>query len=122
VHLRGVTIPEVLVALVILGVGLLGVGASGLHVTGMLARGERAGAVAAFGARRLELLRAAACLPSPPADGIEQLTRAGAVVATTSWTVSAVEGGIVRIRVVSRYTLARLRVRTDTLETAVVCR
>ncbi len=119
---RGVTIPEVLVAIVILAVGLLGLGASGLHVTDMLARGERAGAVATFGARRAELLRAAACLPGPPPDGTEQLTRGGVVLAGTTWTTSAVDGGIIQIRVVSRYPLARWRVRTDTIETAVVCR
>jgi prepilin-type N-terminal cleavage/methylation domain-containing protein len=119
---RGVTIPEVLVAIVILAVGLLGLGASGLHITAMLTRGERAGAVATFGARRMELLRAAACLPGAPTDGTEQLTRGGAVLAANTWTTSVVDGGIFQIRVVSRSTLTRWRVRADTIETVVVCR
>jgi prepilin-type N-terminal cleavage/methylation domain-containing protein len=118
---RGVTIPEVLVALVILTLGLLGLGATGLYVTGMVGGGERAAAVVTFAARRLELLRAAACLPTPPSDGTEQLTRGSAVVASTSWVVTAGGDGLVRIRLVSTYTLAARRVRTDTVETAVVC-
>ena len=118
---RGVTIPEVLVATVILGVGLLGLGASGLQVSDLVARGERTGVATTFGVRRLELLRAAACRATPPADGTEQLTRGAAILATNTWTVSAGADGVVGLRLITRYVVAARRVRSDTLETAVVC-
>ncbi len=119
---NGVTIPEVLVAIVILTVGLLGLAASGLHVSGLVAQGSRTGVAATFGARRLELLRAAACRGNPPADGTEELTRGNAVLAVNTWTASALTDGQVAIRVVTRYVLAPRRVRTDSLVTVVVCR
>lgn len=118
----GVTIPEVLVSLVILAVGLLGLGASGLCVTGMLGRGERAALATTFAARRLELLRAGACTPALHVDGSEQLTRGSAVVAANIWSIADGGNGTVHLRVVTNYQLAGRRVRSDTLETAVVCR
>ena len=119
---RGVTIPEILVSLVILAVGLLGLGASGLYVTGMVNRGERAGTAATFAARRLELLRAGACVPTARAEGSERLTRGTAVMAANTWSIADAGHGVVRIRVVSSYQLAGRRTRSDTIETAVVCR
>lgn len=120
------TIPEVLVAIVLLAVGLLGLGASGLHVSSVLARVERADAVAGFGLHRLELLRAAACRPAPPGDGVAELRRGTAVVASATWTVSPLAGGAVRLRVITRARLPgrldRGRERVDTLTSAVLCR
>ena len=119
---HGVTIPEVLVAIVILTVGLLGLAASGLHISGLVARGSRTGVATTFGVRRLELLRATACRATPPADGIEELTRGSAVLAVNVWTASVLTDGQVGLRVVTRYVLSPRRVRTDSLETVVVCR
>jgi prepilin-type N-terminal cleavage/methylation domain-containing protein len=119
---RGVTIPEVLVAIVILAIGLLGMATSGLHVSGLVAQGSRTGIATTFGVRRLELLRAAACRPTLPADGTEQLVRGSAVLAVNTWASSMLPGGQVGIRVVTRYQLAPRRSRSDTLETVVVCR
>ena len=119
---HGVTIPEVLVAIVILTVGLMGLAASGLHVSGLIAQGSRAGVATTFGVRRLELLRAAACRGTPPPDGIEELRRGSAVLAVNTWTVSILNDGQIGLRVVTRYVLSPRRVRTDSLETVVVCR
>lgn len=122
VNARGVTIPEVLVAIVILTVGLLGLAASAQHVSGLVAQGSRTGAATTFGVRRLELLRAAACGATPPADGIEELTRGSAVLAVNVWTASVLTDGHIGLRVVTRYVLSPRRMRTDSLETVVVCR
>ena len=118
---QGLSIPEVLVAIVILTVGLLGLAASGLHVSGLVAQGSRTGVAATFGVRRLELLRAAACRGTPT-DGFEELKAGGAALAVNTWTVSVLTDGQVGLRVVTRYVLSSRRVRTDSLETVVVCR
>jgi prepilin-type N-terminal cleavage/methylation domain-containing protein len=118
---RGVTIPEILVSIVILAVGLLGLGASGLYITGLVARGERVGAAVTFASRRLELLRAGACVPAPRGTGSEHLMRGSALLAANSWLIADGGGGTVRIRVISTYQLAGRRSRSDTIETVVVC-
>jgi prepilin-type N-terminal cleavage/methylation domain-containing protein len=122
VNRRGLTIPEVLVAIVILTVGLLGLAASGLHVTALVAQGGRTGAATSFALRRLELLRATACRSALPPDGTAELRRGSTMLATTTWTSRVVADGHVGIRVVTRYTVAARRARSDTLETVVVCR
>lgn len=119
---RGLTIAEVLVAIVILTIGLLGLAASGLHVSALIAQGGRTGAATTFALSRLELLRAAACRGSPPPDGTAELRRGSAVLATATWTSRVLADHHVGIRVVTRYTVAARRVRNDTLETVVVCR
>jgi len=119
---QGLSIPEVLVAIVILTVGLLGLAASGLHVSGLVAQGSRTGVASTFGVRRLELLRAGACRGTPSADGTEELRRGSAVLAVNVWTASVVSDGQIRLRVITRYVLSPKRVRIDSLETVVVCR
>jgi prepilin-type N-terminal cleavage/methylation domain-containing protein len=121
VNQHGVSIPEVLVAIVILTVGLLGLAASGLHISALLARGSRTDAATTFSVRRLELLRAAACRGTPPADGTEELRRGAALLATSTWTSRVTGDGQLAIRVVTRYVVAARRTRSDTLETVVVC-
>ena len=119
---RGLTISEVLVAIVILSVGLLGLAASGLHVSALVAQGGRTGAATNFAAGRLELLRAAACRGAPPPDGTAELRRGSSILATATWRSWVVADGQVGMRVVTRYTVAARRTRSDTLETVVVCR
>jgi prepilin-type N-terminal cleavage/methylation domain-containing protein len=121
VNRHGLSIPEVLVAIVILTVGLLGLAASGLHVSDLLAQGSRTGRATTFGVRRLELLRAGTCRATPPADGTEELKAGSAVVAANTWSSSVVGEGQVAIRVVTRYVLSPRRPRTDTLAAVVVC-
>lgn len=122
VNRAGLTIPEVLVAIVILTIGLLGLAASGLHVSALVAQSGRTVAATTFALGRLELLRAAACRGSPPPDGTAELRRESAVLATTTWASRVLADHQVGIRVVTRYTVAARRVRNDTLETVVVCR
>lgn len=118
---RGLTIPEVLVAIVILTVGLLSLAASGLQVSALVAQGHRTGAATSFALGRLELLRAAACRGGPAPDGTAELRRGSVVLATTTWTSRVVAAGHIGIRVVTRYTVTARRARSDTLETVVVC-
>jgi len=71
---RGFTIVEALVALLILNVGLLGLVGTASAVTRLIRRGRSSTAAAVLVASRLEMLRAAGCGASGGAETRDGLT------------------------------------------------
>jgi prepilin-type N-terminal cleavage/methylation domain-containing protein len=118
--MRGFTLVELLVALVVLTVGLLALVTSAALVTRMIARGQRSEVAATFAGQRLERLRPEACVP-PLGNGTESLRRGSQVVATNSWALTDAGNATVRIRLISTYPTYSNRLRSDTMETAVSC-
>ena len=66
---RGFTIIEIIIAIVVLTVGVLGLVTTAALVTRMIARGQRSATAASFASRRLERLRAGACVLANRANG-----------------------------------------------------
>lgn len=118
---QGFTVTEVIIAIVVLSVGLLALASTAALTTRMIGRGQRSAVAATFAARRLELLRPAACVPAQRVDGTEVLTRGSTQVATNSWRFIVVDPTSVQIRVVTQYITTKGRTRTETTETAVSC-
>lgn len=83
----GITIVEVLVALVILTVGVLGLVTTTTLVTRMSVQGQRAAQAAIYAQQTLDSVRAGVCGISAGLTGTNQLTRAGVVLATNHWAV-----------------------------------
>jgi prepilin-type N-terminal cleavage/methylation domain-containing protein len=121
-HTRsGLTLIEVLVALVVLGIGILALTGSSAMVTRMIGRGKVETHAALVASRRVEMLRLAAgstsprCLSPDFASGgplrDEELTQ--------SWTV-APAGKLRRVRVTVAYLTVRGS-RSAVLETAIEC-
>jgi prepilin-type N-terminal cleavage/methylation domain-containing protein len=118
---RGLTLVEVLIAVVVLAVGLLAVTGSSAMVTRMIGRGKVETEAALHAARRMELLRAAAASTSPRclANGFKS---GGPVLSgglTESWSVSPA-GPLRQVRVTMGY-LTVHGVRSAVLETAIAC-
>jgi prepilin-type N-terminal cleavage/methylation domain-containing protein len=113
----GFTIIEVIIAVVILTVGLLGL------VTRMIGRGQRSEVAALLAMQRMERARPAACIPAQRVSGSETLYRGSQAVARIAWTYTDVDanGRSIRVRVVTDYVVSANRIRTDTMETSVVC-
>lgn len=119
----GFTIVEVIIAVVILTVGLLGLTTTSGLVTRMIGRGQRSEVAALLAMQRMERARPAACIPAQRASGSETLMRGARPVARIAWTYTDVDGDgrSIRLRVVTDYVVSANRVRTDTMETSVVC-
>jgi prepilin-type N-terminal cleavage/methylation domain-containing protein len=119
--ISGVTLVEVLIAIVVLGVGILALTGSSALVTRMIGRGKVETHAALAASRRIELLRLAAgsttprCISSGFASG-GPVTEEGL---TESWTV-APSGGLRRIRVTVTYLTVR-GLRAAELETEIQC-
>ena len=118
---RGFTIIEVMIAVVILTVGLLGLTTTSGLVTRMIGRGQRSEAAALLAMQRMERARPAACIPAQRTNGTETLLRGSAVVARIAWTFTDAGNQSIRLRVVTDYVVSANRMRTDTMETSVVC-
>lgn len=118
-HMRGFTLIEVMVAIVVLAVGLLGLASTSAQVTRMIARGQRSAAAATFGAQRLERLRATACSTRPA--GSERLNHGPTWMATNAWSFTDAGNETYHVLVVTTYRTDNNRTRTDALETAVSC-
>ena len=117
----GVTVVEVLIAIVVLGVGILALtGSSGL-VTRMIGRGKVETQAALRAARRVELLRASAASTTPRCSATS-FASGGPVLAdgmSESWVVTPI-GAVRRVRVTVNYLTVR-GVRSAVLETSVAC-
>jgi Tfp pilus assembly protein PilV len=115
----GFSLIDVIIALVILSVGLLSLAATGALVTRMIARSQRSTLAATAAGRRLEHLRASACLRRD--DGSEVVQRGGMTVARNEWrwSVSAAEQH--RLVLLTTYAAAPGRWRTDTLGATIAC-
>jgi len=118
---RGFTIIEVMIAVVILTVGLLGLTTTSGLVTRMIGRGQRSEVAALLAMQRMERSRPAACIPAQRVNGSETLLRGSQVVARIAWTFTDAGNQSIRLRVVTDYVVSANRMRTDTMETQVVC-
>jgi prepilin-type N-terminal cleavage/methylation domain-containing protein len=119
---RGFTIVEVLVAVLVLALGVLGLVTTQTLITRLLGQGWRAETAAAFASQRLERGRHAACRPGLRVAGTEVLYRGTGVAARNTWYFNELDGGrAVRVRVVTEAVVMPGRSRTDTLETDVPC-
>jgi prepilin-type N-terminal cleavage/methylation domain-containing protein len=112
-HARGMTIIEVLVAVLVLSVGLLALTTTAAGVSRMIDDGRRSTEAAALAAERIELLRASGC----PAVGTGSATRGSFAV---SWNVEAPSGDRRRTITVA-VTRATRRGGADTVRTAHTC-
>jgi prepilin-type N-terminal cleavage/methylation domain-containing protein len=118
---RGLTLVEVLIAIVVLGIGVTALASSSGMVTRMIARGKVETRAAQAAASRMEGLRLAAYGTSPrctsPAFASGGPVLSGSM--TESWQVSP-SGKRRRVRVVVTYLTVRGS-RTAELESSVEC-
>jgi len=117
----GFTIIEVMIAVVILAVGLLGLTTTSGLVTRMIGRGQRSEVGAILALQRMERMRPLACNPAQRVAGAETLMRGSQPVARLSWTFADAGNKSIRMRVVTDLVVSANRVRTDTLETSIIC-
>jgi prepilin-type N-terminal cleavage/methylation domain-containing protein len=118
---NGLTLVEVLVALVILGIGILALSGSSSLITRMIGRGKAETHAAMAASRRVEKLRHAAYATTPRCIAAE-FASGGPVIEeglTQSWTVTPA-GAVRRVRVTVTY-LTVAGIRSAVLETAVAC-
>lgn len=116
---RGFTIIEIIIAIIVLTVGVLGLVTTAALVTRMIARGQRSAVASAFGARRLEQLRASAC--TVQSNGADTLYRGSTWVAFNNWTFTNAGNQNFRLKVVTTYKTVKNRVRRDSTETTIPC-
>ena len=117
----GMTLVEVLVALVVLCVGVLALSGSSSMITRMIGRGKSETHAAMAASRRVEMLRQAARSSSPRCTAPE-FASGGPIIEDglrQSWTVPPT-GPVRRIRVTVSYLTVR-GIRSAVLETAVAC-
>jgi prepilin-type N-terminal cleavage/methylation domain-containing protein len=119
----GFTIIEVMIAVVILTVGLLGLTTTSGLVTRMIGRGQRSEVAALLAMQRMERARPAACIQAQRAPGSETLYRGSQAVARIAWSFNDVDGNgrSIRVRVITDFVVSANRLRTDTMETSVIC-
>lgn len=119
--ISGVTLVEVLIAIVVLSIGVLALTGSSALVTRMIGRGKVETEAALRAGRRVELLRAAAASTAPrcQAAGFSSGGPVTSDALTESWVVSA-SGAVRRVRVSVNYVTVH-GVRTAVLETAIAC-
>ena len=118
---HGLTLVEVLVALVVLGIGILALSGSSSMITRMIGRGKAETHAAMLASRRVEILRQAAHSTTPRCTAAE-FAGGGPVIEeglTQSWTVTPT-GAVRRVRVTVTYLTVR-GIRSAVLETAVAC-
>ncbi|MGH7509437.1 MAG: prepilin-type N-terminal cleavage/methylation domain-containing protein [Gemmatimonadales bacterium] len=118
---RGLTLVEVLVAVVVLGVGVIALVGTSALVTRMIGRGKVETRAALVASSRMEALRLAAHATSPRCTAPEFATGGPAISGgmTESWVVPT-SGRVRRVRVTVTYLTAR-GPRQAELETAVEC-
>jgi prepilin-type N-terminal cleavage/methylation domain-containing protein len=117
----GLTLVEVLVAVIVLGIGIVALAGSSAMVTRMIGRGKAGTHAAEAASRRMELLRQAASSTSPRCAAAS-FASGGPVLSdgvTESWVVPA-SGRIRRVRVTVTYLTVR-GARSAVLETGIEC-
>jgi prepilin-type N-terminal cleavage/methylation domain-containing protein len=117
----GLTLVEVLIALVVLGVGIVAMAGSSSLVTRMIGRGKAETHAALAASSRMDMLRSAAHSTRPPCTASGFASGGPALIggATESWVVPP-EGTIRRVRVTVTYLTVRGS-RSATLETDIQC-
>jgi prepilin-type N-terminal cleavage/methylation domain-containing protein len=119
---RGFTIIEIIIAIIVLTVGVLGLVTTAALVTRMIARGQRSATAASFASRRLERMRAGACIAAQRVNGQDTLYRGSTWVAINTWTFTDPFGTQnYRLKVVSLYKTTQNKVRRDSTETTIPC-
>lgn len=118
----GFTIIEVMIAVVILTVGLLGLTTTSGLVTRMIGRGQRSEVAALLAMQTMERARPRACIPAQRVAGDTTILRGSRPVARVAWAFTDADAGrSIRVRVITDFVISPNRVRTDTMETSVVC-
>jgi len=118
---RGFTIIEIIIAIIVLTVGVLGLVTTAALVTRMIARGQRSATAAAFASRRLERMRASACVAAQRVGGQDTLYRGSTWVAVNTWAFTDAGNQNYRLKVVTLYKTIKNSVRTDSTETTIPC-
>ena len=118
---RGFTIVEIIIAILVLTVGLLGLVTTAALVTRMIGRGQRSSAAAGFAQRRLERLRAGACLAAKRVPGTDTLYRGVGWIAANTWSWSNPSGNTFRLIIRTSSMTSRNLVRVDSTETTIPC-
>jgi prepilin-type N-terminal cleavage/methylation domain-containing protein len=123
---RGFTIIEVIVAILVLTAGILALGGTSALVTRMIARANRAAQAASFAAERMEVLRTSGCIAR--SSGGDTLYHGSNWVAYNKWSWGTVPiksangpNSAYSLLVVSVFKGDKGRLRTDTLETEILC-
>ena len=117
----GLTVAEVLVAVVVLTVGVLALVGSSAQVSRMIGRGRQATVAAMVAAGRVERLRRIALSTSPPCASPEWRSDSAAGVGVTeSWHILDPAGVVRRLQVVVRHSTPT-GLATDTVATALLC-
>jgi prepilin-type N-terminal cleavage/methylation domain-containing protein len=117
----GMTLVEVLIALIVLGVGIVAVAGSSSMVTRMIGRGKAETHAAMAASRRMETLRSAARSTSPRCVAASFASGGPNLVdgAMESWVVPSA-GALRRVRVTVTYLTPR-GTRSAVLETEIEC-
>ncbi|HXG96498.1 MAG TPA: prepilin-type N-terminal cleavage/methylation domain-containing protein [Gemmatimonadales bacterium] len=118
---RGFTIIEIIIAIIVLTVGVLGLVTTAALVTRMIARGQRSATAASFASRRLERMRAGACVLANRVNGQDTLYRGSTWVAINTWTFTDAGNQNYRLKVVSLAKTVKNQVRRDSTETTIPC-
>ncbi|MGE5143328.1 MAG: prepilin-type N-terminal cleavage/methylation domain-containing protein [Acidobacteriota bacterium] len=118
----GFTILEIMIAVVVLMVGVLGLVMTAALTTRMMGRANRAQLTANYAAKRMEMMRTAACIAGQRNNGVDTLYRGSSMVAYNTWSYSDMGSGSYRLRVITRWETTKNQMRSDTLEQGVPCR
>jgi prepilin-type N-terminal cleavage/methylation domain-containing protein len=122
-NIRGFTIVEVLVAVVMLSVGVMAMVGSSAMVTRMVGRGRQDTFAGQVATARIERLRQiAASTPAAPCTAAEWKTDSvpGSKVAER-WEILDNAGNARQVRLIVRYPVAR-RTAVDTILTTILCK
>lgn len=118
----GFTILEIMIAVVILMVGVLGLVMTAGLTTRMMGRANRAQQAAAYASKRMEMMRASACIPAQRSAGVDTLYRGSAMIAYNTWSYADMGSGSYSLRVITRWETTKNQMKSDTLEQGVPCR
>ena len=111
---NGLTVVEVMVAILVLSIGLLGLMATAGITTRMIAQGSRYGEVSALAVRRIEIIRSQNC------NGMAGGSRTRGKFVET-WTVQSLASGRVRTVLVVVESPRFGGVRLDTFTATTLC-
>lgn len=117
----GMTLVEVLIALIVLGIGLVALAGSSSMVTRMIGRGKAETHAALAASRRMETLRSAARSTTPRCSAPSFASGGPTLLdgASESWVVPS-SGALRRVRVTVTYLTVRGS-RSAVLETEIEC-
>ena len=120
----GFTILEIMIAVVILMVGVLGLVMTAGLTTRMMGRANRAQQAAAYASKRMEMMRASACITAQRNAGVDTLYRGSAMIAYNTWSYTAMPYGVGswQLQVITRWETTKNQMKSDTLEQGVACR